>query len=74
MTENDLRVELLCYREYVNPDCDINNMTKDELEEFYELYVKSETYFKSIHISSAAKVMEDQRKFILSDENNFLEI
>ena len=55
MTENELKVELLCYKEYVNPECDIDHMTKDELEEFYDLYVKSESYIKSLNINSAAK-------------------
>lgn len=45
MTESDLKIELMCYKEYVNPDCDLDNMTKDELEEFYRLYVNGETHY-----------------------------
>ncbi|QEN05107.1 hypothetical protein EW093_10420 [Thiospirochaeta perfilievii] len=65
MTENDLKIELMCYKEYVNPDCDIDNMTKDELEEFYNLYVKSESYMAEVNTASSlnnksAKVLKEQ--------------
>lgn len=58
MTENELKLELLCYKQYVNPECDLENMTKDDLEEFYNLYAKSETYISEI-TNQVARVVED---------------
>lgn len=57
MTENELKIELMCYKEYVNPNCDLDNMSKEELEEFYKLYVQSETYISNVN-NSVAKVIE----------------
>lgn len=59
MTQRELEIELLCYKEYVNPDCDFDNMSKDELEEFYHLYIESENYYSNLDKSSAAKVVKD---------------
>ncbi len=42
MTEEELRLELLCYKEYINPDCDIDNMTIEEKRDFYKHYVQCE--------------------------------
>ena len=59
MTENDLKIELLCYKQYVNPKCDLDNMSKDDLEEFYELYAKSEIYLSEIS-NKTAKVISNE--------------
>lgn len=48
MTEKDLRIELECYKLYINPDCDIDNMSKDEVKDFYENYLESERYNKGL--------------------------
>lgn len=53
MTENELKIELMCYKQYVNPDCDLDNMSKDDLEEFYDLYAKSETYVSELSSRTA---------------------
>ncbi len=65
MTENELKIELMCYKQYVNPDCDLNNMSKDDLEEFYDLYAKSETYVSKLSTGIAKVVNAD-----FNDGNN----
>lgn len=37
MTENELKIELECYKMYINKDCDINNLSLEELAEFITL-------------------------------------
>lgn len=56
MTENELKIELMCYKQYVNPDCDLEHMSKEELEEFYDLYVKSEKYVSELPRKNAKLV------------------
>lgn len=53
MTEKELKVELMCYKEFIDPNCDIDNMTKEEMDNFYKLYIKSEDYFKSLKKNTA---------------------
>lgn len=59
MTESELKIELMCYKEYVNPECDLDNMTKDDLEEFYDLYAKSEVYASELSKKSAKVISDD---------------
>lgn len=48
MTESELKIELMCYKEHINPNCDIDRMSLKEMEEFYQLYIASETYQASL--------------------------
>lgn len=59
MTEEELKLELKCYQIYINPDCDINNMKADEVEDFFEYYKKSETYINSLS-NNLAKISDSE--------------
>lgn len=48
MTENDLKIELECYRLYINPDCDTDNLTEKDTDEFYNYYLESEEYYNGL--------------------------
>lgn len=48
MTEDELKLELECYQMYINPGCDINNLTEGEIEDFFNYYKKSECYLKGL--------------------------
>lgn len=48
MTEDELRVELECYKAYVKPECDIDNMSKEEMKDFYDNYKERELYINNL--------------------------
>ncbi|MGL1890803.1 MAG: hypothetical protein OCD02_04215 [Spirochaetaceae bacterium] len=48
MTEAQLKIELMCYKEHVDPSCDIDNMTMAQMDEFFEMYVATEKYAKKL--------------------------
>ncbi|MBN2618134.1 MAG: hypothetical protein JXR64_07450 [Spirochaetales bacterium] len=57
MTEEELKLELQCYKEYINPDCDIDNMSLSELKDFYSMYVASEKYQKTLNLGDNKKAL-----------------
>ncbi len=40
MTEQELKLEILCYQNTINSKCDINNLTLKELAEFMTFYLE----------------------------------
>lgn len=52
MTVNDLKLELECYQLWINPECDVDNLSLEEWAEFISMYneIKIQEDFKSAPI------------------------
>lgn len=64
MTEEEITLELNCYKSYINPDCDLDNMTEKDVRDFFKYYKKTENYINSLPNDMAEKSDDEILDFI----------
>ncbi len=69
MTEKELELELKCYKEHINPDCDIDNMTAIDIEEFYTSYIENKA-LNQVKKSAIIKTLSQKERDFIKEVMN----
>ncbi len=69
MTEKELELELKCYKEHINPGCDIDHMTAKDIKEFHTFYLENVT-FNQVNGSTIIKTLSQKEREFIKEINN----